>query len=240
MRVIRAASAAEFAHCAAERVGMQLKAGHDALLALPTGRTPAGLYAELIARTKGSDLNLATARLCNLDEYVGLPSSDPHSYAAYLERHLIAPLGLAPGQTRWLRGDADPQSECRAYDESISAAGGIDLCILGLGANGHIAFNEPGCGWERRTHIVELTTATREAQERHAAAPWKVPTHGITMGLRTILESRHLLLLIAGEEKAAARAALYRGVPDPAWPVTSLLAHPDLTIIETCEFAARR
>jgi glucosamine-6-phosphate deaminase len=185
-------------------------------------------------------LNLGGARIFNLDEYCGLPHADPHSYAAFLHRHLIAPLHLAPDRVRLLRGDAaDLQDECRRYDAALAACGGIDLCVLGLGVNGHIAFNEPGSLWNQRTHVVQLSPATRAShtlasREQQAADPWQIPTCGITMGIGSLLESRHILLLIAGPHKRAARAALFRGIEDLDWPVTSLLKHASLTIIELC------
>jgi glucosamine-6-phosphate deaminase len=177
----------------------------------------------------------AGARIFNLDEYSGLSRADPRSYAAFLYQHLITPLGLTPGQVRLLRGDAaDLQGECNDYDAALAACGGIDLCVLGLGTNGHIAFNEPGASWDRRTHIVQLSQSIRADHARQAASPWKIPNRGITLGISNLLEARDILLLIAGAHKQAARAALYRGVQDFNWPVTCLLSHPSVTVIELC------
>jgi glucosamine-6-phosphate deaminase len=228
-----------FAGAAADWIAAHLRALPHATLALPTGNTPLGLYAELIRRSQAKAVDLASTQLFNLDEYWGLPANDAHSYAAFLERHLIAPLGLPMNNVRLLRGDApDADTECRAYDAAIARCGGIDLCILGLGTNGHIAFNEPGAAWDRRTHRVELSAATRTTHAQQAGAPWDVPAFGLTMGIQTILEARHILLLIAGSNKEAARRALQRGVPDREWPVTSLLSHPSVTAIELCDPAA--
>jgi glucosamine-6-phosphate deaminase len=146
---------------------------------------------------------------------------------------------LAAHQVRLLQGDApDVGAECDAYDAAIADRGGIDVCILGLGTNGHIAFNEPGAAWDRRTHRVELSAATRTTHARQALEPWNIPAHGLTMGIRTILEARHILLLTAGANKQAARQALLQGKQDPQWPVTSLLLHPRVTAIELCEPSA--
>jgi glucosamine-6-phosphate deaminase len=211
------------------------------VLALPTGTTPLGLYAELTARSRAGTVNFDAVRIFNLDEYCGLPQSDPRSYAAFLHQHLIAPAGIAAGQVRLLRGDAaDMEAECRAYDAALADGGGIDLCVLGLGGNGHVAFNEPGSSWDLGTHVVHLSLATRAAHERQTQTPWRIPAWGVTMGIKTLLQSRHVLLLIAGERKEAARAAVYAGVADVSWPVTSLLTHPDLTVIELCAPAERR
>src|SRR6202022_4691999 len=127
--------------------------------------------------------------------------------AAFLHQHLIAPAGIAEGQVRLLRGDAaDMQAECRAYDGALAECGVIDLCVLGLGVSGHVAFNEPGSPWDLGTHVVHLSEAPRAAHERQAQAPWRIPAWGVTMGIKTLLQSRHVLLLIAGERKEAARA----------------------------------
>jgi glucosamine-6-phosphate deaminase len=229
-----------FAGAAADWVGDHLRAKPQSVLALPTGNTPLGLYAELVARSRAGTVRLDAAKIFNLDEYCGLPPSDPHSYAAFLHQHLIAPAGIAAGQVRLLQGAApDLQAECRAYDRALAKSGGIDVCILGLGINGHVAFNEPGSVWDQRTHVVQLAPATLTAHAQ-AAGPWRVPAWGITLGIKTLLESRHILLLIAGAHKEAARAALFRGVKDVEWPVTSLLARPDVTIIELCATAERQ
>jgi len=245
--LIRPVHAQAFAAAAADRVAEVLLQRPHAVLALPTGRTPLGLYAELVRRSRAGSLGLHQARIFNLDEFCTVPAEDPHSYAAFLERELIRPAGVHAERVRLLRGDAaDLPAECRSYDAALAACGGIDLCVLGLGANGHIAFNEPGTAWDLRTHVVRLTERTRAAQQpltptaRPGAELWRCPTHGITLGIRTLLESRKILLLIAGEDKEAARDALHRGRPDPAWPVTSLIGHPDCTVIELCGRAGSR
>lgn len=233
MRVVNTATPGAFACAAADWVCEHLRDKPRSVLALPTGNTPLGLYSELIERSRAGALNLDAARIFNLDEYCGLPPSDPHSYAAFLNQHLITPLGLAASQVRLLQGDAaDMDAECAAYDAALADCGGVDLCILGLGVNGHVAFNEPGSPWDLRTHVVHLSHATRAAHERDAPAPWAIPSRGVTMGIKTLLESRHILLLIAGTHKESAIAAVYAGVADINWPVTSLLGHPSLTIIE--------
>ncbi len=241
MRIVPAATPRAFAVTAADWIGERLPRIRNPVLALPTGNTPLGLYAELIARSRAGKLRLDSAKVFNLDEYGGLPSSDPHSYAAFLHRHFITPLALPAAQVRLLRGDAqDLDAECRAYDDALAEAGGVDLCILGLGVNGHIAFNEPGTAWDLRTHVVRLSQTTRDIHERQAATAWESPENGLTMGIKTLLEARHILLLIAGPNKQAATQAVHAGKVDAAWPATSMLAHADLTVIELCAPAASR
>jgi glucosamine-6-phosphate deaminase len=216
---------------AADRVGDVLAHKPDAVLALPTGATPLGLYAELAERTAAQELSFAAAMLFNLDEYVGLGARDPLSYASYLERHLLRAVGAAPDRVRLLRGDAaDLAAECRDYDAAIARAGGIDLAVLGLGANGHIAFNEPGTDWRTTTHVVALSGETRAAQQRLSGAGACIPERGLTVGIATLCAAREVLLLVAGSSKREALTALMCGPPDPRWPVTSLVGHPRLMV----------
>lgn len=217
---------------AAEVVVQTLTRKPDATFALPTGKTPMGLYAMLRARAAAS--GAAPWRKANwfdLDEYVGVGATHPLSYAGFVRAHLLDPLGIPEDKIRLLRGDAlDLPAECRAYEQAIERAGGIDLAILGLGANGHIAFNEPGSSWDEATHVVELSAATRAANSQLSDGA-TIPLHGVTMGIATLRRARSILLLVSGESKRQALQALRLGTPDPAWPVTSLLGHPDLTVI---------
>jgi len=241
VRVISAATPRALAGAAADWMCDHLRDKPQSVLALPTGATPLGLYAELTARSRAGAVSFEAVRIFDLDEYCGLPQSDPYSYAAFLHRHLIAPAEIAVSQVHLLRGDAaDMEAECRAYDAALADCGGIDLCVLGLGVNGHVAFNEPGSPWDLGTHVVHLSAATRAAHERQAQTPWRIPAWGVTMGIKSLLQSRHVLLLIAGERKEAARAAVHAGVADASWPVTSLLTHPSLTVIELCAPAEHR
>lgn len=233
MRVITTATPHGFACAAADWLCDHLHEKAHSVVALPTGNTPLPLYSEVIVRVHARTINLDKVKIFNLDEYCGLPQSDPRSFAAFLRQHLTAPVGLADRQLRLLRGDApDIEAECCAYDAALANCGGIDLCILGLGVNGHVAFNEPGSDWHLRTHVVDLSQATRAALERQMRLPWRIPVRGVTMGIKTLMESRHVLLLLAGPHKEAAKAAFYCGVPDIDWPVTSLLSHPSVTVIE--------
>jgi glucosamine-6-phosphate deaminase len=234
VRVVRASSPGDLASRAADLVQRCLAENPRAALALPTGRTPRACYAELVRRAQTGALAIEHARIFNLDEYCGLSAPDAASFSAALHRQLIDPLRLRAAQVRLLDGAAaDLEAECRAYELAIAAAGGIDLCVLGVGVNGHIAFNEPGTDWSCGTHIAELAPTTRCAfTEAHPGRP--APTHGITLGVRSILGARRVLLLIATADKRAAAAALHRGIADPAWPVSCLAAHPDATVMELC------
>jgi glucosamine-6-phosphate deaminase len=228
----------EFSRAAADHVAAFISGKPDAAIALPTGQTPAGMYADLVARVAEGRLSLASARFFNLDDYVGLAPHHPLSYARFLRERLLTPAGVPEEHIRLLRGDAvDLAAECRDYEAAIAAAGGLDLAILGLGPNGHIAFNEPGSSWSTRTHVVSLSSETRAMHALQTRSTFFIPKTGITLGVGTILAARKILLLVAGDAKARALAALQQAAPDPQWPVTALLEHPDLTVLGESELA---
>jgi glucosamine-6-phosphate deaminase len=238
MRLIRAASAAAFDQCAADFVCAQVLARPGMRLALPTGRTPLGLYQNLKGRTADELAGLRGAHYVNLDEYLGLGPTDPRSYAHFLYRHVFDPLGIGATQLQLLRGDApDADAECARFESALAERGGIGLAILGLGANGHIAFNEPGTAWTTRTHVATLSAETLAVNARLSAG-LPLPARGLTLGIATLRAARALLLLAAGESKAPALERLLHGPADPQWPATSLIGHPDLTVICAPELGA--
>ena len=217
---------------AAAVVGALLATQPQAALALPTGHTPLGLYARLAATVRSGALQMAQARYFNLDDYIGVAPDHPLSYATYMRQNVLEAIGIPASRMRLLRPDApDLQAECRDFEAEIAQSGGLDLAILGLGNNGHIAFNEPGAPWDGRTQVVQLDAATRAQHRGQIGEGWDIPEQGITMGIATIRAARAVLLLVAGAAKAPALAALLRGVPDPRWPVTSLLGHPRLQVL---------
>ncbi|HEY4164684.1 MAG TPA: glucosamine-6-phosphate deaminase [Dongiaceae bacterium] len=225
-------SAEQMAEAAAQEFLEVLKRKPAATVALPTGNTPLILYSRLAALRREGRFSCDRARFFNLDEFIGKSAEDDQSYAAFLWRHAFQPLEIAPGQVRLLRGDAaDPRAECLAFEQAIADAGGIDLAILGLGANGHIAFNEPGSSWDSETHEIVLTLESRRGQLGLFATEAEVPPRAITMGVKTIRSARQILLLVSGWAKSNALAALLRKGPDPQWPVTALLDHPNLTVL---------
>jgi glucosamine-6-phosphate deaminase len=144
----------EFSLAAADHVAALLERKPEAVIALPTGQTPVGLYAELVARGMAKRLSAAQSRFFNLDDYLGLNVDHPLSYARFLREHFLTPIGVPEEHIRLLQGDAvGIEAECRDYEAAIAAAGGLDLAILGLGSNGHIGFNEPGSDWSAQTHV---------------------------------------------------------------------------------------
>jgi len=226
------ADRAAMATLAADYVCASILAGSATSLALPTGETPIGMYEQLVKRCSAGEISFRDAQLFNLDEYAGMSPDDPRSYHAFMRSHLIDHIDVPAEQVHLLRGDApDASAECRNFDRAIAAVGGIDVAILGLGANGHIAFNEPGVSWSLDTHVVALDESTQQAHRPNFADEASVPTTGMTMGIKTLRSARKVLLLCAGESKRQALAALLAGRQDSAWPVTSLLGHKDLSIV---------
>lgn len=226
MRVSKLASAEGVARAAADLMAEAVAARPDLVLGLPTGRTAIPFYAELARRRASGGLDLSRARGFNLDELI-LPPGHPASFRAFMARHAWGPTGLDPA-----RGDipdpaADPATECRRYDRALAAAGGLDLAVLGIGADGHVAYNLPG-QLQEGTHVVVLPGALAEALE---APPAFRPLRAITMGLGALRSARRLVMMATTTEKAAAVAALLAGPEDPRWPCTLLRAHPCLDLI---------
>lgn len=221
-------------HAAASRrvtalVASALRDVPSLVLGLPTGRTPVALYAELAA----ADLDWSQARTFNLDEFATLGSTHPGSFRAFMDAHLFRHVNLTSGAIDFLRGDApDLDAECRRYDAAIAAADGIDLLLLGLGANGHIGFNEPGPTLQSATHVVTLLESTRRANAQGFGGDWRaVPEFALTMGMRPVLSARRIVLMATGESKAAAVAAMLDGPLTTTCPASWLQTHPNVTVV---------
>lgn len=199
------------------------------VLGLPTGRTPVALYAALV----DARLDWATVRTFNLDEFAGLSPRDPGSFRAFMDEHLFSRVNLAPAHIGFLQGDVtDEAGECVRYERAIRAAGGIDLLVLGLGANGHIGFNEPGPGLHADTHAVALHASTRAANvERFGRDPARVPARALTIGMGQVLRARRILMIATGPAKADAVVALTRGPLTTMCPASWLQVHPDVTVL---------
>lgn len=204
----------------------------DALLGVATGSTPLPVYRALKSRVEAGTLDASRARICQLDEYVGLPEGHPESYRAVVLREVVEPLGLT--EASFLGPDgaaADIAAACAAYDRALAEAGGVDLQLLGIGTDGHIGFNEPCSSLASRTRIKTLTHQTREDNARFFDNPDEVPHHVITQGIGTILEARHLVLLATGEAKAEAVALAVEGPVAAVVPASALQLHPHATVV---------
>ena len=203
------------------------------VLGLPTGRTPLGLYRELRERSGGDRIDWSRVRTFNLDEFAGLEPANPHSYRAFMQAELFDHVSIDPANIGFLNGAApDLKAECRRYEDAIEAAGGIDLQILGIGANGHIGFNEPADGLCAHTHVAELETASREANAQFFGGDWRnVPERALSMGMATILNARDIILIATGAEKADAVHGMIEGLISTRLPASILQVHPRVTVM---------
>ncbi|MEE1928255.1 glucosamine-6-phosphate deaminase [Streptomyces sp. TRM 70351] len=204
----------------------------DALLGVATGSTPLPVYRALAARVRAGEADVSRARICQLDEYVGLPAGHPESYRSVVLREVVEPLGLSPDSFMGPDGGAeDVPAACAAYDRALAEAGGVDLQLLGIGTDGHIGFNEPCSSLASRTRIKTLTEQTRQDNARFFDGIDDVPHHVITQGIGTILEARHLVLLATGEAKAEAVALAVEGPVAAVVPASALQLHPHATVV---------
>lgn len=203
------------------------------VLGLPTGRTPVALYRRLVELHAQGRADFSQVTTFNLDEFLGLPADHPGSYRAYMTRHLFAPAGIAPAQVHFLDGMAsDAEAECARFEAAIAAAGGIDLMVLGIGANGHIGFNEPAAGLSARSHRVVLTPQTRRANAAFFGNdPARVPDEALSMGMATILQARRIVLLAMGRGKGRAVERMVNGLVTPRLPASFLQLHEDVEVM---------
>ena len=201
-RIIAVTDAPEVAIRAADYVEELIARRPDAVLVLPTGRTPVALYRELKHRYAAGRIDFSRVRTFNLDEWVGVAIDEPGSYAGFMAEHLFSRVNLRPENCHIPNGRAtDLEAECRRYEDQLRQSGGIDLAILGIGGNGHIGFNEPGTSFEVRTHVSTVELSTQQSNA-YAFDGQPVPAQAITMGIGTILEAREILLLATGAEKS--------------------------------------
>lgn len=225
----------------ADAVAQHVAQDPETVLGLATGSSPLRVYQELAARVGRGELSLARCRAFLLDEYVGLPADHPETYRAVIRRDLVDHVDLEPGRVLGPDGNAeDLRAACDDYEQAIADAGGVDVQLLGVGTDGHIAFNEPGSSLASRTRIKTLTSQTRRDNARFFDGDVEaVPQHCLTQGIGTILEARHLVLLATGSAKAEAVHNLVEGAVSAMWPATALQLHPHATVILDTAAASR-
>lgn len=232
MNLIKAKDYEDMSRKAANLIMAQVTLKPDSVLGLATGSTPVGTYQQLIERFRAGDLDFSGVRTVNLDEYRGLSRTDSQSYYHFMQEHLFSQINLAPGASFIPDGtNDDAAAVCADYEETIRALGGVDLQLLGLGNNGHIGFNEPAEVFEKETHCVDLAQSTIEANSRFFASVDEVPTQAYTMGIRTIMKAKKILVIVNGAGKADILKQAFYGPITPKVPASILQLHPNVTVI---------
>lgn len=217
---------------AADLVVRNVKQKKKTVLGLPTGSTPERMYAELVSRYRDGEIDFSEVTTFNLDEYCGLPTDHPQSYHVYMRRHFFDHVNVKEENRHIpLNCDNNADEVCSIYEQKISAAGGIDLQVLGIGTNCHIGFNEPDDYLIDKTHLVELSKETIEANSRFFASPAEVPRRAITMGMGSIMRASEILLLASGENKARAVKMMCCGKISTAVPASFLQLHRNIKVL---------
>lgn len=202
---------------------------NDCVLGLATGSTPEGVYALLVDAYKNKKVSFKDVTTFNLDEYVGLADSHPQSYRYFMNNHLFLHVDINLSKTH-VPSNRKDENDLSIYDDNIKAHGGIDLQLLGIGSNGHIAFNEPGTPFDSKTHIVTLKESTIKDNSRFFNSIDEVPTQAITMGLDSILKAKRIILMAFGKNKAEAISRMFNNDADIDLPASILQRHENVTI----------
>ncbi|RBP44029.1 glucosamine-6-phosphate deaminase [Garciella nitratireducens] len=232
MRILEVKDYQEMSKKAANIVASQIILKPNSVLGLATGSTPIGMYQDLIKIYQKGYIDFSDIKTFNLDEYYKLPKDHPQSYYYFMQQYLFNHININPDHTHIPNGMAkNIEKECEEYEQKIKDAGGIDLQVLGIGKNGHIGFNEPDNVFERKTHLVNLKEQTIQSNARFFDSIEQVPTQAITMGIQTIIDSKKILLLASGKNKADAIYQCIYGKISPQVPASILQLHPDVTFI---------
>lgn len=204
----------------------------NCVLGLATGSTPIGTYKQLIDWYNKGDLDFADVRTVNLDEYVGLSPEHDQSYRYFMQTNLFDHINIKRENTNVPNGLAeDLDAECARYNQVIRDMGGIDIQVLGMGHNGHIGFNEPGHAFELETHAVDLTQTTIDANARFFASKDEVPRRAVTMGIKSIMQAKQILVVVSGADKADIVKAAFTGPVTPEVPASILQMHPNVVLV---------
>lgn len=229
MRLVSLATYDDVSRAAARHVARQLLSASDSAIAWPSGQTPIGLYRQLVQFHNAGLVSFAESVSFGLDEYQGLAPDHPQSFHRFLHDRLFDHVDLSPDRVFTLNGaTSDPEAECDAFERAI-AQHPLDLAILGIGPNGHVAFNEPGSDWDSRTREVRLDVATL-ANLRTAFAEDELPERGLTMGIRTIMHAAEIVLLASGPAKAVPLQRALTEPISPEVPASVLRLHPNATL----------
>lgn len=232
MKLITIDNYEELSKVAARELASTIKEKPNAILGLATGGSPVGMYKELIKMYQDGELDFSKIKTVNLDEYVGLNPEHEQSYRHFMNENLFNHVNININNTIVPNGLAqDLNAECKEYDKKIEELGGIDVQLLGVGNNGHIAFNEPDKELYSGTHVITLTEDTIKANSRFFDTIDEVPKRAITMGLGEIMKAKKIVLIASGESKAEAIKGLFSGKITTENPASMLQMHRDVTVI---------
>lgn len=232
MQIIQAKDYNDMSRKAANILSAQIIIKPDCVLGLATGSSPLQAYAQLIDWYNKGDLDFSRVSSVNLDEYRGLSPENDQSYHYFMKTNFFDHINIKPENTHIPNGmETDAKKACKEHNAIIRQLGGIDLQLLGLGLNGHIGFNEPGESFEKETHCVDLTESTIQANSRFFASIEEVPTQAYTMGIKSIMMARKILMIVSGEAKADIVAKAFLGPVTPLVPASILQMHPDVTLV---------
>ena len=232
MHIIKAQDYTAMSRMAANIISAQIIMKPDCVLGLATGSTPVGTYRQLIAWYEKGDLDFQKVTTINLDEYKGLSPQNEQSYRYFMNQNLFDQININQSHTYVPDGlEEDRNKACRDYNEIIRKSGGIDLQLLGLGQNGHIGFNEPEEAFEKETHCVKLSESTIAANARFFATMDEVPKEAYTMGIKSIMQAKKILVIVSGKEKANIVKRAFFGPVTPMVPASVLQLHNDVTLV---------
>lgn len=232
MRTILTEDYADMSRKAANIISAQIILKSDSILGLATGSTPIGTYDQLVEWYEKGDLDFSECITVNLDEYKGLGAESAQSYVHFMREHLFNRVNIKSENTHLPNGlNPDPEKACSEYNELLNILGEQDLQLLGLGRNGHIGFNEPDNIFDKDVHCVSLTNSTIEANKRFFEAGEEVPKYAYTMGIRSILRAKKILMIASGEDKADAVNKAFFGPVTPLVPASILQLHDDVTLV---------
>lgn len=239
MQIVSCVDYADMSRKAARIIASQVTLKPHCVLGLATGSTPIGTYKELIRFHLEEELDFSNVTTVNLDEYYGLSPEHEQSYRYFMRQNLFDHINIPPENTHIPDGlTRDVARTCAEYDSMVSSLGGTDIQLLGIGDNGHIAFNEPHSFFFAQTHLVDLDEDTIQANARFFASEADVPRQAITMGMRSIFSAKLILLLASGPNKASAIARMIKGPIDPQLPASILQLHPNVVVIAEKEALA--
>lgn len=231
-RIYKAKNYEDLSRKAANIISAQVIIKPNCVLGLATGSSPIGTYKQLIQWYNKGDLDFKEVKTVNLDEYRGLGKDSDQSYVYFMHHNFFDHININPNNINIPNGlNPNAQEECNRYDKIIESCGGIDMQLLGIGRNGHIGFNEPGSAFEKNTHCVDLTQSTIEANKRFFSDISQVPKQAYTMGIKSIMQAKKILLIASGEDKAQAIYNSFYGPVTPQVPASVLQLHPDVTLV---------